>query len=64
MGPAEGANFVDFNLDGSWTSTWHQNNTGSTTNLLLLNFGDGGGTRLFTGQGGNLTMIGNCGNVA
>ncbi|MBK9778043.1 MAG: VCBS repeat-containing protein [bacterium] len=65
VGPAEGANFVDFNLDGKLDIYLFQNNTMSTTNLLLLNFGDiGGGTWLFTGQTGNLSTSGNSGTVA
>lgn len=60
VGPATGANLVDFNLDGKLDIFLYQNNTMSTTNLLLLNFGDiGGGMLLFTTQSGNLIAGGN-----
>ena len=59
-GPATGANAIDFNLDGKLDIFLYQNNTMSTTNLLLSNFGDiGGGTLLFITQSGNLTVGGN-----
>ena len=58
-GPVEGANWVDFNRDGKLDLYLYQNNV-STTNQLLAGFGDiGGGTWLFMGQSGNLTMGGN-----
>jgi len=65
VGPAEGASWVDFNLDGKLDLYVYQNNTISTTNLLLLNFGDiGGGIWLFTGQSGNLNSGGNTASCA
>jgi hypothetical protein len=65
VGPAEGANWVDHNRDGKMDLYVFQNNTASTTNLLLQNRGYIGGTiALFEAQSGPLSGIGNTSTCA
>ena len=65
VGPCEGANFVDYNLDGKLDLYVYQNNTVTSTNLLLMSFGDiGGGAYLFSGQSGGLSLGGNTSTCA
>ncbi len=60
IGPVEGANWVDYNRDGKLDLYVFQNNTASTSNTLLLGYGDiGGGTYLFSGQPSSLATTGN-----